>query len=158
MIKKLIERWKREWWLKNASELAKEYQSKQIELEKNLSDEIRLTIQKLELERDVLYSKIKSEIEKGKILEEEVLYREKNLESRKLELIKADNELKKQIATIEAKASPSSVWAEAFTAGANKTWDLIIPVMTENISKLKKKIEEDATAEAIARLRVTNKK
>lgn len=154
----LKERWKQEWWLKHASEVAKEYESRQADLIQKLDSEFKLNIEKSELERDVLYTKIKSELQKGKLLEEEVEFRLKTLNDRKLELIQADNDLKQQIKVIESKASPSSVWAEAFTAGANKTWEIIVPVMTDNITKLKKKMEEDAIQEAIARLNASNKK
>lgn len=158
MIKKIIERWKQEWWLKHAAEIAREYQTRQADLEKRLDEELRLNLTRLELERDVIYAKVKAEIEKGKLLEEEVAYRQKTLDDRKLDLVIADNDLKQQIRLIEAKASPSSVWVEAFTSGANKAWELLLPVMTDNIAKLKLKMQEDAVQEAIARMRVTNKK
>lgn len=155
---KLKERWKQEWWLKHAAEVAREFQSRQDDLEKRLNDEIKVNLTRLELERDTLYAKIKVEIEKGKILEEEVAYREKTLKDRKMELIQLDNDVKEQIKILEAKSSPSAVWAQAFTAGASKAWDLITPVMTENLSKLKIRMEEEAVQTAIARLRASNKK
>jgi len=158
MFKKLIESWKQEWWLKHASEVAREYQSRQLDLEKRLEEEMRLNLNKLELERDVIYAKVKGEIQKGQLLEEEVVYRTKTLEDRKLELIKADNELREQIKLIQAKASPDQIWNQAFTTGVSKTLDMIIPSLTEGFDKYKIKVREEAVTEAIARLRAPNKK
>lgn len=158
MFKKLIESWKQDWLLKNAAKIAKEYESRQRDLISKLDSEMKLNLQKLELERDVLYAKVRAEIQKEKLLEEEVTFRAKTLEERKIDLIKADNDLKQQIKLIEAKASPSAVWTEAFSQGVSKCWDLLLPSMTENIEKLKSKIREDAIHEAIGRLNATNKK
>lgn len=155
---RIFDKWKKEWWVIKSSELYKEFEQKKIELENTLNQEIKFHIQKLEIERDILYAKVKSEIEKGKLLEEEVAYRIKTLENRKLELIQTDNDTKRQISILEAKASPTAVWAEAFTAGATKTWELIVPVMTDNLSILKTKMKEEAVQEAIARFNAPNKK
>lgn len=158
MIKKLLDKWKQEWWLRNASNIAREFQHRQTDLENKLNHESRINIQKLELERDILYAKIKAEIEKGNILEAEVEYREQILSDRKLELIRADNELREQIKLTQAKASPDQIWSQAFTTGVSKTLDMIIPTITSGFDKFKVKVQEDAVQEAIARLRVTNKK
>ncbi len=158
MIRNLILKWKQEWWLKNASILAKEYQSKQVDLEKKLSEEVSLKIQKLELERDILYAQVRSEIERGKLLQEEVTYRTKTLEDRKMELIREDNELREQIKVLQAKAAPDQVWTHAFTAGVSKTIDMLIPTITEGFDKFKVQVREEAMKEAIARLRAPNKK
>ena len=158
MIKKLLEKWKQEWWLKHAAEIAHQFQDREIHLKATLEAEIKQNIDLMELERDVLYTKIKSEIQKGKLLEEEVEFRQKSLNDRKLELIKADNDLKEQIKLIEAKAHPSSVWTEAFTMGVSKTWDLLLPLMQDNIDKIKSKANDDAIKIAIERLRASNKK
>ena len=79
-------------------------------------------------------------------------FRLKSLEYRNIELARADNDLKIQIRLLEAKASPTSVWTEAFSLGVSKTWDLLLPVMTGNIEALKKKIYEDATFDSITRM------
>lgn len=158
MIKKILEKWKQEWWLKHASEMAKEYQIRESGLITSLEEEMKRNIEKAELERDILYAKVKGEIEKGKVLEEEVSYRSENLDGRRLELIQADNDLKEQIRILEAKSHPSNVWTEAFTLGVSKSWEMMLPIMTQNLDKVIAKIKEDSVKEAIGRLNVTNKK
>ena len=144
----LFDRWKQEWWLKHAAGIAREYQHRQEDL-----------LRRLEAELQERQCKIEVEIRRGKVLEEEVTYRTKVLEERKLELIQADNDLKNQIKVIEAKAHPSTVYVEAFSQGINKCWDMLIPVMSENIEKLKTKVKDDAISEAIQRLKnAPNKK
>jgi len=149
VINKLIEKWKNEWWIKKASELTKEYESKQSELTMKLEQEMKRNVEQVELQRDILYAKTKAEIEKGNILEAEVAYRIKNLEERKLELIKADNELKNQIKVIEAKAHPSTVWAEAFSSGFSKSWDMMMPLMMDGVNRSKKTLIDQAIQETI---------
>ena len=158
MIKKLLDKWKHEWWVKHSSDVVREYESKKIELISKLEKDMKINVEKFELQRDVIYAKVKAEIKKGEVLEEEVAYRLKNLEERKLELIQSDNDLKSQIKLLEAKAHPSGVWTEAFTLGVSKCWEMVLPVMSENLDKLKSKMKDDAIHEAIARLRAPNKK
>lgn len=49
-------------------------------------------------------------------------------------------------------------WEAGFASGMMKSWDSLLPIMTENLEKLKEKMREDAVQEAIARLRAPNKK
>lgn len=158
MIKKLIAKWKHEWLVKHEAEIRLEYASQECKLVEFLKAEISRNISIMEIERDTLYAKTRLEIQKGEVLEEEVRYRLKNLEDRKLELIEADKELKLQIKVIEAKSHPSGVWTEAFTLGMNKCWELMLPIMSENLEKVKLKLKEDAAKEAIGRFNAANKK
>jgi len=132
MFKKLKEKWRQDWIESKTIDLEKSFESTRLDLEKFQSDEIdELKIKhKEEIERieDELINKKLLIDRRIKIEEEEVNYRLKVLEDRKVELAKADNELKNQIRLIEAKASPSSVWVEAFTAGVNKTWEMLRPI------------------------------
>lgn len=153
MFNKLKSKWKNDWWAKECGNIAKEYQVRRNDLESKLQGELDRIKETFEIEKEILSVRIDSERNKVKIAEDEVLYRFGSLEERKLELIRADNELKSQIKLLEAKASPSAVWSEAFSQGMSKSWDLILPVMLENIEKLKSKIKEDATMEAIQRLK-----
>lgn len=43
-------------------------------------------------------------------------------------------------------------WQVGFSAGMLKSWDLLIPVMSENMDRLKQKLKDDAISEAISRL------
>ena len=138
----LFDRWKQEWWLKHAAEIAHGYQHRQEDL-----------LRRLEAELQERQCKIEVEIRRGKVLEEEVTYRTKVLEERKLELIQADNDLKNQIKVLEAKAHPSTVYVEAFSQGVSKSLDMLMPIMSENLEKFKTKLKDDAIAEAIKRLK-----
>ena len=142
---KLFDKWKNEWWLNNARKLSQEFNDNRMDLIRRCQEEIKQAEDTWKMSKNIILQKIALE-------ESEVAYRLKVLEERKLELIKADNDLKTQIKLLEAKASPSSVWSEAFGQGMSKCWDLALPFMQENIEKLKSKIREDAAMEAIKRL------
>ena len=158
MIKKLIGKWKQEWLIKHEAEILAEYASQEANLRETLKSDMERNIAMLEIERDTIYAKTRLEIQKGEVLEEEVKYRIKNLEQHRLDLIEEDNKLKQQIKIIEAKSNPSGVWTEAFTLGMNKCWELMLPIMSENIEKVKLKLKEDAAKEAIGRFNAANKK
>lgn len=148
---KFLERWKQEWWIKNASDIAKQYESNKKDLVIKFESEL-LSV-KLEWQQN------KKLLENRIILEQqEINFRLDSIESRKQELIKVDNELKTQIKLIEAKAHPSEVWVQAFTAGVTKSWDLIQPFMIENIEKIKKHLYDDAYNKAIGNLNGNYKK
>lgn len=159
MFNKLKSQWKNDWWIKECGNVATEYQSRRNDLEKRLQEELARFEEAFDIEKEISCVRIESERKKIKLLEEEVEYRFKTLEERRLELIKVDNELKTQIKLLEAKASPSAVWSEAFSQGMSKCWDLALPFMQENIEKFKTKVKEDAAVEAIQRLKnAPNKK
>jgi len=148
MFKKLIESWKNEWLLKKNQELSVEYASR-------LESSIKILQDKIKEETDKQNSILRSIEFKN----QELKLQEERLHKRELELIAAQDNLKKQIELLEAKASPTSVWADAFGKGMEKSWDLLLPVMLDNIEKLKSKIREDAAIEAIKRMNhATNKK
>lgn len=148
---KFIDRWKQEWWSKHAGELAKQYESSRIDLIHSFEEEIKKTTQTWEIEKEIKLSRIK-------LHEEEINYRLESLEHRKLELARLNEELRTQIKIIEAKSHPSEVWAQAFTAGVTKSWDLIQPFMIENIEKIKKQLYDDAYTKAIGSINGNNKK
>ena len=145
MFKKLFDKWKHEWWINQVSKLEEEYKDKKLELELEFEKEIDEITKKREFDKQSIINRIEFE-------EEELNHRLKVLEDRKIEAIKADNELKTQIKLLEAKASPSSVWVEAFTAGVHKTWDMLLPVMTGNVEAMRKKIYEDAINDSLKRM------
>ena len=147
MFKKLFESWKQEWWFKQALKLHEEYASKQSELESRFDNEIK----------DVYIRKQKI-LSKLKIEEDELAHRLEIISDRKIELAKADNELRTQIKLLEAKASPTSVWCEAFTQGMSKSWDLMLPIISDNVEKVKRAIYDKATADTLERLHGNNKK
>ena len=137
----IFDKWKIEWWLNHAAELALLHQDKLADITK-----------KFEAEIDSQTLKNRQLLNNLQLEEEELEYRIKTVKERIIEMTKRDNELREQIRLLEAKASPSSVWCEAFTQGMNKAWDLMLPTVIDNVEKLKTKIREDATREAIDRL------
>ncbi len=147
---KFIDRWKRQWWLIRASELAVEFEANKLDLIHRFQQEIKEIEASWKLTKEMALQRIALE-------QEEIKFKIESIEGRKRELAHLDTDVKNQIKMMEAKSNPSFVWETAFTAGATKTWDLIMPLMTQNIEKLIKKIQEDATVEAIKRLQVNKK-
>lgn len=151
IIDKIINRWKEDWWKKEAENISREYQSKRNELQSRLDEEILEVHKSWKSRYEILSQEILSEEKKISLKQEEVAYRLKTLEDRNLELIKTDNEVKMQIKLLEAKASPNAVWLEAFTQGFSKAWDSMNPIMMENVYKTKKAIEERAIMDILNR-------
>jgi len=155
MFKKLQEKWKQEWWEKRQDDICREYSAREKELKADLEEHLEQDRQAIEASKASLSAKeleIEMRSAKLSIRQAEIEELEVRVAERKFELLKADNDLKAQIKLLEAKASPTAVWTEAFSLGVSKTWDLLLPVMTGNIEALKKKIYEDATFDSIARL------
>lgn len=46
-------------------------------------------------------------------------------------------------------------WEAGFSAGMLKSWDSMLPMVHENFDKLKQKMKEDATDEALKRLHLS---
>ena len=158
MFKKLISSWKAEWFNRKESELVFEYSRRLESMIKQVRSEGE---ERLDAIRDQTLLEIETKESALKIIKsqnEDLSFQQKRLDDRKLELIQAQDELKIQIRLIEAKASPSSIFIEAFSQGINKAWDLLLPVMSENIDKLKIKMKEDAAIEAIQRLKYASNK
>jgi len=155
MFKKLISKWKEEWWEKREDYLVKEFSQREAELKADLEEHLIKDkesfsnhMKKLQAEGQEIESRLaRLEVKKAELSE-----MERRITDKRQELASINDELLQQIRTAEAKSSPSSVFMHAFTLGASKTWDLLLPVMTGNIEALKKKIYEDATTEAISRM------
>ncbi len=49
-------------------------------------------------------------------------------------------------------------WEAGFASGMMKSWDSLLPIMTENIDKIKQKIKDDAIRETIANLKKDKEK
>ena len=117
------------WWNEKTVQIKSEYEQK----EKDYISEF-----------DKKYSFLQKELsEKLEVLEKE----KRNLEDiqtrvsdREKELVRVNEDLKVQIRLIEAKASPDHVWESAFSLGVSKSWDMMVPLMTKGIDKLKEKI------------------
>lgn len=145
---RLEAKWKEEW-INNNNELLNSLDKEYVNKKNSLEESFEKSLKKFESE---VQTKKQSILNKIKIEEEEVEHRLKIVEDRKLDLISTDNHLKAQIKLLEAKASPTAVWTEAFSLGVSKAWDMLLPIMAGNVEALKKKIYEDATFDAISRL------
>jgi len=62
---------------------------------------------------------------KKELVEQDLQYLEERLTDRRIELLKAEDDLKEQIKLLEAKAKPDSVWVTAYTAGFNRAMDML---------------------------------
>ena len=146
---KLFDRWKEEWWARKQGDLVKTYREKTENLEKELGEFLQTAKDDFSKRLKNLAKEHQVEIENKQKDIHEITRR---LEEKKLELLRANEDLKNQIRTIEAKASPSNVWAEAFTAGFSKAWDMMLPIMSEGLEKTKKTIEDKAISQTLERL------
>lgn len=109
------------------SELRKKYEGKKYELEKanrHLEDELQEVANK------------------RKKLDEELL-------ATKVEFEKANNDLKTQIKLLEAKASPTGVWTEAFSLGFGKAFDLMKDVIKKATKGREDYFKDTAYTEAL---------
>jgi len=142
---KLKNRWKQEWYNRNSAQIAREFDGRRIELVKRLEDEIEETRLRWESKKDSLLNKIRLE-------QEEIAFKTESINCKKIQLNSMEEDYRLQIKLMEAKASPSNFWAEAFSQGVSKTWDLLQSVQVSNMEKLKKQLFDDAYEEAIRSL------
>lgn len=133
-------------------------QRKELESVFKLVEQTILDKQKSELE-EIRTSHLKACEELSSVIESKLSFLKRDeqdlddflqrIADRKVELEKVSQELKEQLRLIEAKASPSSMWAEVFTAGFNKAWDMMLPVMTGGIENMKQIIHDRAVDETL---------
>jgi hypothetical protein len=141
----LFSQYKNKWWAEREESLKREFAQKEVELLKELHDKEREVAETIEQRKAHLKDE-RDSVEK--IAKENELY-ETLVHDRRVELEKANTELKQQIRLIEAKAKPDSVWTEAFSLGFSKAWDMMLPLMSEGFEKMKDKIRNDAIEESI---------
>ena len=150
----MFKKWKAEWLDRNEFKLAKEFEKDLNELKSSFTQTRQDWTKKcadLETESQVEYQKLL-------MSQEEILELSKRLDDRKVELARINEELRQQLRISEAKASPSNVWAEAFTCGFNKAWDMVIPIMSEGNERMKKLIEDKAITDTLRRMNGHNTK
>jgi len=136
------------WWDSRCPEIRKEFHDKEQELifesEKYLENmRVRLDLKKKELDDELEI------IERRKLDNEDI---EKRIEDRKQELLRVNEELKTQIRLIEAKASPDQIWTNAFSQGVSKAWDMMVPIMAENVKKAKETIRNQEIDNSLPRI------
>ena len=86
---------------------------------------------------------------------DDLLALEQRQAERKEELAKANEELRTQLRLLEAKASPTNVWSEAFSLGVSKAWDMMLPLMRESAGKSYEVIFADAVEQTLQGLETT---
>lgn len=149
MIKNLIESWKQDWLEKNKEALRVKFQYDMEDLKKSLDTTLSQCKEKLtKLEEDVRFKELELNLKKAEFEE-----KSKQYDERKVVLAEKQKELDQMIKLLEAKASPTHVWSEAFALGVDKSMDIIIPIITAHNEKLMNKFKEDAALEAINRLK-----
>ena len=116
-----------------------------------LSHEYSNLVSDYDLKKSNLSKKIKLMETELSIKEEEIGILLDRAASKEQEFRKVNEDLNLKIKTLESKASPNTVWLEAFTQGFSKAWDSMNPIMMENVVNAKKAIEEKAIMETIAR-------
>lgn len=155
MFKKLISKWKEEWWEHKAEKLAKEYAQAESELKEEFQDHLEKDRASFDLKREQLIREgqdMEIRLARLEVKRAELSEMEQRVNDKKEELAHLNEELLAQLRIAEAKCSPSNVFMDAFALGASKTWDLLLPVMAGNIEALKKKIYEEATSDTIIRM------
>ena len=130
----IFDKWRQQWWEKKKSELEEFYSSVLKKFETELKEKAQ------EMER------LNSESS------EELAFLQKRIEDRKQELTKQNEDLKTQIRLIEAKASPDNVWVTAFSAGFEKAWDTMQPILMEGFRKAADSIRDDAINDTLSNL------
>lgn len=149
----MFKKWKEEWFLRNQKSLETEFQSRF----ENITSTFDKTMKEHEQKYQIAYEEAKKKYQLIIHQQDDINELSKRLEERKLALNHENEELKIQLKIIEAKSSPSNVWVEAFTAGFNKAWDMIL-LQNEGFEKVKKLIEDKAISETLGRLNGNNKK
>ena len=122
----IFDGWKKEWWINHAKTLSEEYQGSIRDLEDKWTQKKNSKLLQIELGQ------------------EELEHRLQKLKESNIEAQSKENALREQIKLLEAKASPSGVWVQAFTAGFNKAWEMKEPLMADGILRMKRLIEEEA--------------
>jgi len=154
----IFKRWKEEWWAKRESNLAQEYAERERELKSELDSHIekdRASFNKSKEKFDAEINQAITQLELRKLEVEEYL---KRIEDRRVELAHKNEEYLTQLRLIEAKASPSQVWTEAFTLGFSKAWDMKLDVMRDGLDRSRQLIRDTAISETIARMNGNHKK
>ncbi len=59
---------------------------------------------------------------------------------------------------IEKETTPEEVYIHGFKEGFNKAWDMMLPVMSDGMEKLKKSIKDRAISETLDNLNGNHKK
>ena len=129
MFSKLISVWKAEWLQKNVKSLLSEHQTELSSLLESQASDLKA----LEDKHILNVARIQEDLD----------FQEQRLSDRRLELLKASDDLKTQIRLLEAKASPDQVWASAFSTGFSKALEMLPELSSETKKRLTDSIRDD---------------
>lgn len=142
----IFKKWKDEWLKKKEVDINLEFDSKIKSLMANWQNQLKTAEDSIEAKKREMDLK-----------ELEIDIITKTLDERKIELQKTDSHLREQIRLLEAKASPTNVWCEAFSLGFSKAWDMMLPLQLDGIEKMKKSISDNAISETLRRMNANKK-
>ena len=133
--------WKQTWIKAQESKWKEEYAKRKADWEKDIAA--------LNESGDRRNSEIKETLERTERDLEDLARR---LQDRKQDMERANQELKDQLRLIEAKASPDSIWTQAFSQGFSKSWDMMLPVMSTGFDKVVERTRNEAIDTALRNL------
>lgn len=122
---------KQAFFKKYESELRQKLDSQISEIDRKLNDETQKQLAIIDVKR------------------EELKELSRRVDEKKLELQQKNDLLLDQIKTLEAKASPSNVWANAFSEGFSKAWDMMVPIMADGVKRVEHSIRDSEREKAV---------
>lgn len=134
-------RWKQAWLNSQESKWKEEYASKEAEWKKEIAS--------LNESGDREASEIKETLDRT---ERDLDDLARRLQDKKEALERANQDLRDQLRLIEAKASPDSVWTQAFSQGFSKAWDMMIPIMSSGFDKVVERTRNESIDGALRNL------
>ena len=144
ILSKFMQRFRNDWLAKQEAKLKVEFAPKLAAIQESCqSAERSLLQQKNDLDRHK--NDLDGRIQELERIKSQCDSQEIILKDRQVALEKANEELRTQLRLIEAKASPDSVWVEAFSLGYGKAWDTMADIWQSGLAKA----VEDARTNAI---------
>ena len=153
MIKGLLKIWKEEWWEKQSDSLAQEYAQRERELKEEFKEHLEADSTSFNLKLEEMRKEsleLETRILRLQVKKAELGEMERRTDDKKLELSKLNEELLVQIRLIEAKASPSNVWQDAYGKGfqAGMEWrEKVGPSLDEKQIRIIKETAINGTLE-----------
>lgn len=116
------------------------------------AQQLQKLAQENEAKLDLLRHAFNKKVQDVELAKDEMVELEKRIEHKREELARLNDDLLARIRLEEAKASPATVWTEAFTLGFSKAWDMMVPLMTQGVAHMEKTIRDKVLEEELGRL------
>lgn len=161
MIRRLLKRWKEEWWERHSEKLALEYANQESHLKAELDelltkDKLAFTSKLEELKREGL--ELETRLMKLSIKKIELSEIESRVDAKKAELDILNSELLTKIRVAESKGSPSGIWNQAYGQGFQAGYDFAIKFLPELSDRQVNLIKEIAISDTLKRFNGNHKK